>query len=86
MDDQRTGDATGRVVDLAAFRRAARQAEARAKYARKSVTTSLHIDIYQDGRIESRPLVVHRTQAVSLLKLVLAVSSHLVDVHVRRAS
>jgi len=48
---------------------------------RKTITTSLHIDIFQDGRIESRPLVVNRTQAISLLKLVLAVSSHLVEVH-----
>jgi len=48
---------------------------------RNAITTSLHIDIYQDGRIESRPLVVSQMQAISLLKLVLAVSNHLVEVH-----
>ncbi|WP_180719699.1 hypothetical protein [Paraburkholderia largidicola] len=74
------------MVDLTAFRRATRAAEARARKARAGeVTTSLHIDIYQDGKINSKPLVVSRAQALSLLKLVLAVSNHLVEVHAGRA-
>lgn len=86
MDDRQAGDATPRVVNLASYRRAARRAELRAHRARrKCITTSLHIDIYQDGRIESQPLVANPTQAISLLKLVLAVSNHLVEVHSGRA-
>lgn len=86
MDHRHTGDTAGRVVDLSAFRRSLKAKKRRAATARKkSVTTSLHIDIYQDGQIDSRPLKVHRTQAISLLRLVLAVSNHLVEIHAGQA-
>lgn len=75
----------GKVIQLALVRRrksSARAAEARER--RRAIATSLHVDITTDGEVTFPPLVVHSAQAVALLKIVLAVSTYLVEVHATR--
>ncbi len=78
---ERGSDITsGKVVNLAAARRRfARRNRLAAQACRKKIATSLHIDILQDGAIQFPPLLLHSAHTMVLLKMVIAVSSYLVD-------
>lgn len=74
------------VVKLAVVRRKKARLQATAeRRKRESIATSLHVDITTDGNVMFPPLLVHSAQALALLKIVLAVSSHLLEVHAGRA-
>jgi hypothetical protein len=74
------------VVKLAVVRRRKARLQAAAEREKKgSIATSLHVDITTDGNVMFPPLLVHSAQALALLKIVLAVSTHLLEVHAGRA-
>jgi hypothetical protein len=82
MRERGDGSTSGKVVSFAAARRRiAQRNRLAARACRKKIATSLHIEIHQDGAIRFPPLVLNSAHAIVLLKIVLAVSSHLVEVH-----
>lgn len=77
---------SGNVVDLSTFRRRKGRAESRSETQPPSGPgSSLHIEISPHGDISFPPIVVQRPHALALLRMVLAVSDHLLNVHVGHA-
>lgn len=80
------GKSSGNVVDLSAFRRRKRRTAANRRPASPLGSgTSLHIEISPRGDISFPPVVVQRPHALALLRMVLAVSDHILNVHVGQA-
>lgn len=85
MREMENGGNRGNVVELAIVRRKRLRLKAASeRKRRRAVATALHVEITADGEVSFPPLVVHAAQAMALLQIVLAVSSHLVDVHCGR--
>ena len=85
MRDREDARNHGKVIQLAVVRRKKSRANiAAARARRRAIATSLHVEITTDGEVTFPPLVVHSAQAIALLKIVLAVSSYLVEVHAGR--
>lgn len=85
MREKETGENRGNVVELAIARRKRLRLQAASeRRQRRAVATALHVEITADGEVSFPPLVVHAAQAMALLQIVLAVSTHLVDVHYGR--
>jgi hypothetical protein len=77
---------SGNVVNLTAYRRR----KGRAKSQRKQQPpagpgSSLHIEISPHGDISFPPIVIQRPHALAILRMVLAISDHILNVHVGNA-
>ena len=64
------------VIQLAAFRKPALSAAAKAK-----PTSRLHIDIMNDGLIEFPPVEVAQPQALAMLRMIIALADCCLDQH-----
>ncbi|MFK4447482.1 hypothetical protein ABH944_007780 [Caballeronia udeis] len=64
------------VIQLASFRKPAPLPTAQTK-----ITSRLHIDIMNDGSIEFPPVEVAQTQALTMLRVIIAFADYCLDQH-----